>query len=119
MAENDNITIRKRLTLDIDTYLSETISIISITKKDIDLFMLNSDLKQYILDESQNLSKNQGISINEAVDKTLSSLGTPDQFAKKVLAEVQQEKRYILGKILIASLLAFFPFIIIIVIIFH
>ncbi len=101
--------------MNLDDYLAETINIISQVKPDIDLFQLNSDLKQYVLDESENLSQNENISINEAVDKVMNMLGSPDQFAHKVLSEVKQEKRYLLGKVLVASLLAFLPIIAIII----
>ena len=101
--------------MELDAYLSETISIISQVKPDIDLFQLNSDLKQYVLDESENLSQNENISINEAVDKVMTMLGSPDQFAHKVLSEVQQEKKYLYGKVLLASLIAFLPIIAIII----
>ena len=109
MGKNNHFTIKERINVDLDTYLSETISIISQIKQDIDLFMLNSDLKQYILDESESLSKNENISINEAVDRVMNILGSPQVFAQKVLSEVKHEKKYLLGKIFIASLLALFP----------
>ena len=101
--------------MDLDTYLSETISIISQFKSNIDLFNLNSDLKQYILDEANNLTQTEDLPINEAVDRVMSHLGPPEQFANTILTEVEQEKKYLIVKVLIASAIAFFPLIVLII----
>ena len=103
--------------MELDTYLTETISIIEKEKKDIDLFMLNSDLKQYILDESEIVAQNENVSINEAVNKVLQSIGTPDQFAKKILSEVRREKLFLLSKILLAVAIIGFPILIFIIVV--
>ena len=105
--------------MDLDSYLTQTISFITEQKEDIDVFTLTSDLKQYILDESEQLSERQNININNAVKEVLINLGSPEAFAKKILKEIQQEKRYLLGKIALASLLAFFPVIVLIIVILH
>ena len=115
MGKITYFTIKERLIVDLDTFLSETISIISQVKKDIDLFMLNTDLKQYVLDEANNLSETDNIPINEAVETIITQLGPPERFANTILAEVSQEKNYLIGKVLIASLIAFFPVIVLLI----
>lgn len=105
--------------MDLDTYISETISIILKEKTDVDSFTLTTDLKQYILDESTNLSNIEGISINNAVENVMESIGTPEQFAEKILSEIREHKWYLISKITIASLLAFFPIIVLILVIIH
>ncbi len=98
--------------MELDSYLSQTILIISEKKKNIDLFMLNSDLKQYILDESEIISQNKNVSINEAVEEVIKSIGTPEQFAERILSEVKKEKLYLLSKILVAVAIIGFPILI-------
>ena len=100
--------------MNLDEYISETISILSTHKTDIDEFSLTSDLKEYILNESENLSKVQNLDINNAVDSVVASLGTPEQFADQILRELSQHTKYLILKIIIASLIAFGPFIILI-----
>ena len=105
--------------MDLDTYLSQTIEIITKIKQNIDEFTLNSDLKQYILNESEEVSKTKQLDINSAVSEVLNSLGTPEEFASKILAEINNEKKYLLLKVIIASILAFFPIIILVLVIFR
>ena len=113
MGKNHYFTFKEIKKLELDVYLAETIKEIEKNyKKQIDLFNLNSDLKQYILDESETLCQNENITINEAVEKVLQSIGTPKQFADKILKEIKHEKLYLLGKILVAVVIAGFPIVI-------
>ena len=105
--------------MDLDAYLSQTIEIITKIRQNIDEFTLNSDLKQYILNESEEVSKTKQLDINSAVSEVLNSLGTPEEFANKILSEINEEKKYLLLKVIIASVLAFFPIIILVLVIFR
>lgn len=103
--------------MDLDIYIEQTITIIISHRNDVDQFTLNSDLKQYILNESEKLSQTQQIDLNTAVENFMDSLGTPEEFAYKILSDIKHENLYLLGKVLIASFLAFFPIILILIVI--
>jgi hypothetical protein len=97
------------LNVDLDAYISKAVIYINAQKSDIDEFTLTQDLKQFILDEAEKISKSENISITAAVHQFLNRRGTPEEFGSQILSEIHQESKYLIAKILVAVTIALSP----------
>lgn len=112
----NNESTNKTQNIDIDDYISGICSILDNEINEYDKFAVKADLKKYVYDEASLVSKKSSIKISEAVNIVLNDMGTPEEFAKVFIKELFDEKRYLLGKVLIAFFIAGFPFLMIFII---
>lgn len=103
--------------VDVDEYLSQVIALLK-KKMTLDSSSVLLDLKEFIYGQANILVENDQKKMNEAIYVVITKLGSPEVFAEKFIRELRNEKLFLIGKISLAVVLALFPFLYIIFILF-
>ena len=102
--------------IDVDQYIAEISSFLDqkFGTKKYDKLAVAQDLKEYIYDQAGQLAEKDQLQMDKAVNIIIDEMGPPEVFADKFIKEIANERRYLIFKIFIATVIAFLPFIIII-----